>query len=282
MNCPQCGYPLRENENLCWNCGAYVQQATPSVQQYQQQQYQAYQQQMPWGMPVQQQYQQPQAYGSWQGQQSPSAAATASADASGWQPNQTPLPPPQPATSIDPALSKASVEIRNVKYPAAFSLQKNKQIIFHADHMQLPSETVKYADILTYGVYDNPLRIEFRLASGRKVKLSLVGFAHRVHFVVAEHGILKYALFNIATNLMRRIHGGETIDFGELQINQSSARIKKLIITKENYAYSLENDAALKKFLLSDGGRTVEIVLLEALFRGVDIAETIAKVILEK
>jgi len=27
MNCPRCGYPLRETENLCWTCGAYVQQA---------------------------------------------------------------------------------------------------------------------------------------------------------------------------------------------------------------------------------------------------------------
>jgi len=27
MHCPQCGRQLRENQNLCWNCGAYVPQA---------------------------------------------------------------------------------------------------------------------------------------------------------------------------------------------------------------------------------------------------------------
>jgi len=67
LTCPYCGYPLRENENLCWNCGAYVPQAAwPAQQQYQlpqqQQQYQALQQQTWWGAPsVQQQYQYQQA-----------------------------------------------------------------------------------------------------------------------------------------------------------------------------------------------------------------------------
>ena len=43
MNCPQCGYVLRENETRCWNCGAYMPQAVQPVQQYTSQQSYQYQ-----------------------------------------------------------------------------------------------------------------------------------------------------------------------------------------------------------------------------------------------
>jgi len=82
MNCPRCNYPLRENENLCWNCGAFVPQAiqTQPAQLPQQQQYQLPQQGGWEYPPVQQQYQPPQAY--YQQQPNPS-----------YQWSDTPAPP---------------------------------------------------------------------------------------------------------------------------------------------------------------------------------------------
>ena len=106
MNCPRCGYTIRENENLCWNCGAYIPQAPQGY--YPQQQQQFPQQQFPQQQYPQQQYPQQQYPQQQYPQQQPMPQQPVSY---GYPPPQwpaatppEPLPPPPPPPPPPPSM----------------------------------------------------------------------------------------------------------------------------------------------------------------------------------
>ena len=142
MNCPHCGYPLRENESLCWTCGAYVQQAAqpaPQFPQYPQQQ------QAPWQpQPVQQPYQVP-----------PPAQPSSFDPSTFWDDQSEPVlqqypqqqsyalardssPVTQPAQAIAPPANQPIVQVK---------VKKDQYCSFYPDHLELNGERIQYEHI---------------------------------------------------------------------------------------------------------------------------------------